>query len=130
MRSLAVLLFLLFQVQNVSLRIIAVKTESQARDLRARIQKGESFEDLARTFSSDTTAQAGGYLGTFGVADLRKEFQHGIAGLHPGDVSPVLMVGGDYILLQLIGPEEGRWQEEMAAGRQAKRHQQIGRAHV
>jgi len=119
MRSLAFLLFLLFQVPNIGLRVIAVKTESQARDLRARIQKGESFEDLARKYSSDTTAQAGGYLGAFTVRDLRREFQDGIARLHPGDVSPVLKVGGDYILLQLIKPEEARWQEEMAAGRQA-----------
>src|SRR5690242_5286389 len=119
MRSLAFFLFLLFQVQSVGLRIITVKTESQARDLRGRIQKRESFEDLARKYSSDATAQAGGYLGTFAVADLKKEFQDGIAGLHPGDVSPVLMVGGDYILLQLISPEEAKWQEEMAAGRQA-----------
>ncbi len=45
--------------------------------------------------------------------------QDGISGLHPGDVSPVLLVNGDYVLLQLLKEEEARWQEQMAAGRQA-----------
>src|SRR5947209_4726013 len=98
MRSLAFLLFLLFQAQNPGLRIITVKTEAQARDLRGRIQKGESFEELARKYSTDPSAPAGGYLGTFAIADLRKEFQEGLAGLHPGDVTPVLLVNGDYVL--------------------------------
>ncbi len=126
MRSSAVLLILIAiatgtvaAAQNLGVRMIVVKTEAQARDLRARIQKGESFEELARKYSADTSATAGGYLGTFAVTDLRKEFQDGISGLHPGDVSPVLLVNGDYVLLQLLKEEEARWQEQMAAGRQA-----------
>src|SRR5215475_9588738 len=110
MRLLAFLLLLVFQVQNIGLRIITVKTEAQARDIRARIQKGESFEDLARKYSSDPTVSAGGYLGTFAIADLRKEFQDGLSGLRPGDVSPVLRVNDDYVLLQLLKPEEQKWQ--------------------
>src|SRR5438874_10766820 len=119
MRSLAFLLLFLFQVQSVGLRIISVKTEAEARDLRARIQKGESFEELARKYSSDSTAPAGGYLGTFAVSDLRKEFQDGVAGARPGDVTQVLPVNGEYVLLQLLKPEETKWQEFMSAGRQA-----------
>src|SRR5213594_549110 len=106
MRLLAVLLLLLTQAQSVGLRIIAVKTEAQARDLRARLQKGESFEELARKYSSDASAPAGGYLGTFAVTDLRKEYQDGLSGLRPGDVTPILFVNGDYVLLQLVKQEE------------------------
>src|SRR5437867_9569831 len=105
--------------QNLGLRMIIVKTEAQARDLRARIQKGESFEELARKYSAGTSAAAGGYLGAFAFADLRKEFQDGLSGLRPGDVSPVLRVNDDYLLLQVLKEEETRWQEEMAAERQA-----------
>src|SRR5438105_1262379 len=104
--------------QNLSPRIIVVKTEAQARDLRARIQKGESFEELARKYSTDASAGAGGYLGGFDVTDLRKEFQDGLSGLHPGDVSRVFSVNGDYVLLQLLKEDEARWQEQMTAGRQ------------
>src|SRR5438876_12233596 len=105
--------------QDVGLRMILVKTEAEARDLRGRVEKGESIEELARKYSADASATAGGYLGTFAVADLRKELQAGITGLHPGDVSPVLRVNGDYVLLQLLREEEARWQEQMAAGRRA-----------
>jgi len=69
MRSLAFLLILttvatgaVAAAQDLSLRIIVVKTEVQALDLRARIQKGESFEELARKYSAGTSASAGGYL--------------------------------------------------------------------
>src|SRR5437773_6743626 len=117
--GLALLLILLAAPDSLGLRMILVKTEAEARDLRGRIQKGESFEELARKYSADTSANAGGYLGTFAVTDLRKELQDGISGLHPGDVSPVLLVNGDYVLLQLLKEEEARWQEQMAAGRQA-----------
>src|SRR5712691_3830004 len=125
MRSLVLLILITLATdavaagQNLGVRTIVVKTEAQARDLRARIQKGESFEELARKYSADASATAGGYLGTFAVADLRKELQAGITGLHPGDVSPVLRVNGDYVLLQLLREEEARWQEQMAAGRRA-----------
>src|SRR5207249_3151300 len=39
-------------------------------------------------------------------------------GLHPGDVSRVFSVNGDYVLLQLLKEDEARWQEQMTAGRQ------------
>src|SRR5436853_4333083 len=90
MRSLALLLFLLVQASNVSLRIIAVKTADQARELRARIQKGESFEELARKYSSDPSASGGGYLGTFALSDLRTEFHHRLAPPHPPHPPPLL----------------------------------------
>src|SRR5436190_24335800 len=113
MRSLALLLFLVVQASNVSLRIIAVRTADQAREVRARIQKGDSFEELARKYSSDPSASGGGYLGTFALSDLRKEFQDDLAGLHPGDLCTVLAVNGDYVLLQLLKPEESKWKEQM-----------------
>ena len=65
MRSSAVLLILIAiatgavaAAQNLGVRMIVVKTEAQARDLRARIQKGESFEELARKYSAGSTAPA------------------------------------------------------------------------
>src|SRR5439155_15079982 len=114
--------------QDLGLRMIVVKTDAQARDLRARIQKGESFEDLAKKYSTDTSATAGGYLGTFAFADLRKDFQDGLSGLRSGDVSPVLPQNGDYVLLQLLNEDEARWLEQMAAGRRAFQQKQYAEA--
>jgi len=118
----------LASAQDVGLRMILVKTEAEARELRGRIQKGEPFEELARKYSADTSASAGGYLGTFAVADLKKEFQDGLSGLHAGDVSAVLRINGGYVLLQLLKEEETRWQQQMAAGRRALQQKQYAEA--
>jgi len=114
--------------QDLGLRMIVVKTEGQARDLRARIQNGESFEDLARKYSTDTSASAGGYLGTFVLSDLRKDFQDSLSRLHPADVTPILPLNGDYVLLQLLNEGEARWLEQMATGRRAFQQRQYGEA--
>src|SRR5207253_6872622 len=103
-------------------------TEAEARDLRGRVEKGESFEELARKYSADTSATAGGYLGTFAVADLIKEFQDGLSGRQAGDVSAVLRINGGYVLLQLLKEEETRWQQQMAAGRRALQQKQYAEA--
>src|SRR5437867_4937212 len=79
-------------------------------------------------YSNDPTAAAGGYLGTFEPSDLRKDYREGLTGLHSGDVTPVLTVNGDYVLLQLVKEDETRWLEQMAAGRRAYQQKQYAEA--
>src|SRR5262245_8574597 len=98
------------QAEGVGLRITLVKTDAEAVALRARSTKRESFEELARKNSLDPSANAGGLAGAFAVTDLRKEFQDGLAGLRPGEISPVVRVGNGYALLQLLTASEARWQ--------------------
>src|SRR5690349_3871275 len=105
--------------QEIGLRIIVVKTEAEAKDIRARLQSGTPFEELARRYSRDDSAMAGGYLGSFVLGDLRKEFQDGLSGVQPGGLTPVLRVDGDYVLLQWLKEDEAGWQKQMAGGRQA-----------
>src|SRR5689334_13563257 len=100
------------QAEGVGLRMIVVKTEAEALDLRSRIAKGESFEELARKNSLDPSSSTGGFLGVFAVTDLRKEFQDGLAGLRPGEISPVVRVGDGFTLLQLLNATEARWQTQ------------------
>jgi len=59
----------------IGLRLIVLKTEAEAAAVLARMQAGEKFEDLARAHSVDSTASAGGYLGTFTIGQLRQELQ-------------------------------------------------------
>src|SRR5262245_6395447 len=92
------------QAQPVTLRIITVSTETKAAELRARILAGEPFEALAIEHSTDASARAGGLMGTFTAADLRQEFQAALSDLTPGQVSPVLRVGNEFLLLQLVSP--------------------------
>src|SRR5262245_33863457 len=88
------------QQEQVGLRIITVRTEAEATTIRAQLQRGESFEALAREHSVDPSAKDGGYMGLFKLTDLRSEFQRALEGLAPGEVSPVTRVGAQFVLLE------------------------------
>jgi hypothetical protein len=84
--------------------------------VRARIQSGERFEDLARQLSQDPgSAQNGGDLGFFARGDMVQPFEEAVLALEPGEVSPVVETP---MGLHLIRLEELRVQDfdEIAAG--------------
>ena len=96
------------QADLVGLRLIIVRTESEANALLTRLQAGEKFEELARTQSIDRSAAVGGYLGTFALSQLRPEFQAAATSLRPGEVSPVVKLGREFALIQLLADAEVR----------------------
>ena len=98
------------------LRVMYVRTEAEARDLRVRIENGEAFEALAGEYSIDPSAAAGGYLGRFRPGELRSEFNEALSGVAPGSVSPVARVGDSYVLLQLLSDDEDLWMKSTADG--------------
>jgi tetratricopeptide (TPR) repeat protein len=111
------------------LRLIVVKTEAEATGLRARLVAGESFEDLAKKYSVDSsTALAGGYLGPVAIGDLRPEVQEALAGLAPRAISPIARVGGEYFLFQLLTEPETRWKVQVDAGARAYQEKQFAKA--
>src|SRR5437764_4320114 len=74
---------------QAGLRIISVRTEAEAAEIRTRVEAGESFSDLAKKHSTDASARAEGYLGINIVANLSTEFQDAITTLRrsrPGAV--------------------------------------------
>jgi tetratricopeptide (TPR) repeat protein len=113
------------QASGQRMRVMAVRSESEAVELRARVQAGESFDELARRNSIDPSAGAGGYLGESVVSDLRKEFQEALYGLGPNEVSPVIAIGGEFFFLQFITERETRWQEQMDAASRALQRAQF-----
>jgi len=110
------------QQEQVSLRILTVRTEAEATTIRSQLQKGESFEALARERSVDPSAKDGGYMGSFKLTDLRSEFQRALDGLAPGQVSAVTRVGNQFVLLERVSVEEVNWTSAMDAGVQAFRN--------
>lgn len=103
------------QANEVTFRMITVPSEGAASELRARILAGASFESVARERSTDSSAAAGGFIGTFAPADLRQELRTALSGLSPGRVSPVFKMGNDFVLLQLEIPAEAEWMRENTA---------------
>lgn len=74
-------------VRYVSAGHILVKTYDEAVALKKRIDKGESFEELAREYSKCPSAQRGGALGMFGRGQMVKPFENAAFNLQIGQVS-------------------------------------------
>jgi len=107
------------QQQPVAVRLLAVHTEAEAAKLRSQYQAGASFEALASAYSTDSSAKDGGYLGLVRPSDLTPELQRALERLAAGQVSAVIPMRGDYILLQRLSVEETNWVVAQDAGLQA-----------
>jgi peptidyl-prolyl cis-trans isomerase SurA len=63
------------------------RIEEKAEAIVKRIRSGENFADLAKEYSEDPSASAGGDLGFIKKDQLMKEFRDEVARMKPGDVS-------------------------------------------
>ena len=74
--------------QEVRARHILVATEQEAKDIKARLDKGEAFEKLATESSKDPgSAKEGGDLGYFTKDKMVKSFAEAAFKLNKGQVS-------------------------------------------
>ena len=53
--------------------------------------EGVSFEELAKKYSEDTSAQSGGDLGFFGKGQMVSEFEEAAFKLNKGEINPKLV---------------------------------------
>ncbi len=67
----------------------AIKTKAQ--EVLDRIKKGESFEKLAKEFSSDSTAEVGGDLKWFAKGAMVPEFESAVFALKKGELAENLV---------------------------------------
>ncbi|MDR0786836.1 MAG: peptidyl-prolyl cis-trans isomerase [Gemmatimonadota bacterium] len=80
-----------------------------AESIRARAAGGESFAQLATTYSQDPgSAQAGGDLGFFGRGRMVQPFEEAAFALEPGQISPVVESPFGYHIIRV---EERRQSE-------------------
>ena len=75
------------QTERVRARHILVGTEQEAKDIEARLAKGEKFEDLAKQFSLDGSKDYGGDLGYFTAPEMVAEFSKATFALKAGETS-------------------------------------------
>jgi len=73
--------------ERVRARHILVQTEKEAKDVLARLNKGEKFEDIAKQVSLDGSKDYGGDLGYFSAEEMVPEFSKAAFALKIGDIS-------------------------------------------
>jgi foldase protein PrsA len=90
---------------GANLAHILVATEQEAKDIRAKIEKGEKFEDLAKQYGTDGTKDSGGSLGFYAYdsTDLVAEFMAGAKDLKEGEVSQPVKTQFGYHLIKATG---------------------------
>jgi len=95
-------------------------TEAKARaeDVARQIRSGASFEDVARTHSTDAARAAGGDMGFVHRGSLADEVEQAVRGLKPGEVSPVVqtLYGFHIVRVTEIRPPERSPFPTVAAG--------------
>ena len=89
---------------------ILVDTEALAKEILAKIEKGEiSFEDAAKEYSSCPSKENGGSLGDFGKGQMVPEFDSAVFAMEVGEITkePVQTQFG-YHLIRLNSKNEGQ----------------------
>jgi len=91
-------------------KVALEKIKSIVRELKS----GAAFDELARKYSQDGTAAAGGDLGLFTLDELLQEFQETVLWMAEGQISPVLETPKGYqiLMLQEIKKIPGKTLEE------------------
>jgi foldase protein PrsA len=82
---------------------ILVKTLTEAQAIKARIDKGESFSEIAKQVSLCPSGKKGGELGTFGRGQMVKPFETAAFQLEKGQVSDPVKTEFGYHLIKRIG---------------------------
>ncbi len=101
-----------FTVTQTRARHILLRTSPQLSaevaaqrlgEYRRQIESGaRSFEDVARAFSEDGSAPAGGDLGWFGPGTMVPEFEQAMNQLQPGGISPPVASRFGVHLIQVV----------------------------
>ena len=81
---------------------ILVKTENEAKNVKARIEKGEKFGAIAQQVSLCPSGKKGGDLGTFTRGKMVKEFEKTAFALEKGRVSAPIKTQFGYHIIKRI----------------------------
>ena len=80
---------------------------NKAEEVRARVLAGESFKDLAGSYSELPSAADGGDIGVITKEEMGAEMRDAIMAMHPGEVSPIIETNGTFQFYKLLSIREG-----------------------
>lgn len=90
-----------------------VKTEIEA--IKARIDAGDDFGDMAKSYSEDGAAKNGGDLGRFRKGQMVPEFEQVAFALEPGQVSEPVRTRFGWHLIKVFSKQQDASGEEIQA---------------
>jgi parvulin-like peptidyl-prolyl isomerase len=76
-------------------------SKAKAEEVLAKVKAGEDFAALAKQYSQDTTASAGGDLGFFGKGKMVPEFETAAFALKAGEVSGIVKTVYGYHIIKV-----------------------------
>lgn len=82
---------------------ILVKDEKTAQEVEAQVKKGKDFADLAKKYSTDSTAEKGGDLGWFDKGKMVPEFDKAAFALKDGETSGIVKSNFGYHIIKVVG---------------------------
>lgn len=80
---------------------ILVDDEAKAKDIKAKIDKGEDFASLAKEHSACPSKANGGDLGTFHRGQMVKEFDDKVFSMNIGEISEPIKTQFGYHIIKL-----------------------------
>ena len=86
---------------RASARHILVDTKEQCNELKAKIEAGADFADMAREFSNCPSGKQGGDLGEFGPGQMVKEFNDVVFSAEPNTVQGPVQTQFGYHLIEV-----------------------------
>src|SRR5499427_1842364 len=84
------------------------KIKEKARGVLERAKKGEDFSSLAKQYSEDSTAAAGGDLGDFGHGQMVPEFEKAAFSLGVGAISDLVQTQFGFHIIKVNGKQDAR----------------------
>jgi peptidyl-prolyl cis-trans isomerase SurA len=89
--------------------------KAQIDEIHRRILAGEDFGELAKEFSEDPSAEAGGKLGKLKLSDLsNRAFADAAAALEVGEVSDPVLTPYGYHIIQVNGKDESTGEVDLS----------------
>jgi foldase protein PrsA len=95
--------------EQVKVRVIVLDSEEAARQVLDLLQQGADFAETARERSLDlTTKDEGGDLGWLPRGVVEPELEDAAFDLQAGGISDVIVLGGEYYIIQVEQREDAR----------------------
>lgn len=88
------------QTEQVRASHILVEDEATAQEVLKKINAGEDFAELAKEYSTDSSAENGGDLGFFGTGQMVEEFEEAAWALDIDEVSDIVKSEHGYHIIK------------------------------